>query len=539
MRALTTDQMRALDAMAITELGLPSIVLMENAGRLVADAVRRFFGEIAEERGVAVVSGTGNNGGDGFVAARHLAAFGLDVSVYLVGDSASVSGDATTNLAILERLGVPVLPIADPAAWSRHRQAVLDAGVAIDALFGTGLGRPLDGIHAEIAQALADGDAEVVAVDLPSGVPGDPGAFVGPAVDATLTVTLAAPKLSLVLPPAEQQAGVVLVADIGIPRELQSCLEGPQIDLLDAGDLALWLDPRPADAHKGDFGRVTVVGGSPGKTGAAHLAALSALRSGAGLVTVAVPAPSQPVVAAMAAEYMTLALPELTGGDRSAAVEAVLSLDADVIAVGPGLGVSDGAAALVEDLVARSTRPLVLDADALNVLTRLPAATLSRANAPVVLTPHPGEMARLAGTEVDDVQSRRLEIARDYAAAHGVVVVLKGYRTVIASPDGRVAINATGNPGMATGGTGDVLTGVIAAWLAQIGSAEAAARLGVYLHGLAGDLAAAAEGEVAMIAGDLLDHLGQAARTLAGLEPRPEEDWRARLPENGELVPLS
>jgi NAD(P)H-hydrate epimerase len=277
------------------------------------------------------------------------------------------------------------------------------------------------------------------------------------------------------------------------------------------------LQPRQADSHKGDFGHVLVIAGSRGKTGAAHLAAVGALRSGAGLVSVATPRSAQPIVAAMGAEYMTVPLDESADGTLAAgALEIVLNQEQDVIAVGPGLGRGPDVTVFVEELIARSDSPLVLDADALNALAADPdrlqqGGEGSRA---IVITPHPGEMARLANTSVDDVQASRLDIAREFAVQHQLYVVLKGYRTLIATPDGKVFINPLGNPGMATGGTGDVLTGVLAAWLANLLDAEAACKIAVYLHALAGDLAEADEGEVAMTAGDLAAHLGDAVLEL-------------------------
>jgi ADP-dependent NAD(P)H-hydrate dehydratase / NAD(P)H-hydrate epimerase len=274
------------------------------------------------------------------------------------------------------------------------------------------------------------------------------------------------------------------------------------------------IHPREADSHKGDYGHVLIVAGSRGKTGAAHLAALGSLRSGAGLVSVAIPASVQAIVAAMGAEYMTVSLPEDDGRVALAAIDAILEREQDVIAVGPGLGTGPGVTAFVEALIERSDSPLILDADALNALAGNPERLQAGGGRQIVITPHPGEMARLVKTSVDEVQASRLDVARDFAVAHQIYVVLKGYRTLIATPEGKVFINPLGNPGMATGGTGDVLTGVLAAWLAQLLDAEAACKLGVYLHALAGDLAEADEGEVAMTAADLAGHLGDAVLEL-------------------------
>ncbi len=328
-----------------------------------------------------------------------------------------------------------------------------------------------------------------------------------------MTVTLAAPKLPLVLPPGEGQAGSIVVADIGIPPEVIENLAGPRIELLTRESMRELLQPRESDSHKGDYGHVLLIAGSLGKTGAAHLAAVGALRSGAGLVSVAAPRSSQPMIAAMGAEYMTMPLEETFEGKVAlGGLDQVLDVEPDVIAAGPGLGTSPEVTAFVHGLVTRSESPLVLDADALNALASEPDLLQGSGEGshPIIITPHPGEMARLANTSVDEVQASRLDVARDFAVQHQIYVVLKGYRTLIATPEGKVFINPLGNPGMATGGTGDVLTGVIAAWLAQLLDAEAACKLGVYLHALAGDLTEADEGEVAMTAGDLAAHLGDA-----------------------------
>jgi NAD(P)H-hydrate epimerase len=294
-------------------------------------------------------------------------------------------------------------------------------------------------------------------------------------------------------------------------------LEGPRLDLLTPEQVAAIIEPRAADSHKGDFGRVTVVAGSRGKTGAAHLAAMGALRSGAGLVTVATPASAMPIVAASAPELMTEPLPEgPEGGLAADAIGRVLDLQHDVIVCGPGLGRTSGVESFVRELLDRATAPLVLDADALTVLAEDSGSLVGRDDRHVIITPHPGEMARLVGVSIEEVQANRIEIAGNFAASHHAYVVLKGHRTVIATPDGRIFINPTGNPGMATGGTGDVLAGMIAAWLAQLLDAEAACRLAVFVLGVAGDLAEAAVGQVAMTATDLLRHQGGALGRLTG-----------------------
>ena len=508
MRILTAAQMREADRFTIDEIGIPALVLMENAGRQVVAAIEAAH-ESALEGRVAVLCGPGNNGGDGFVVARTFLQRGVDVLVLVIGSLTSVRGDARLNLDILGRLGVTVVEIADEQSWELHFSEVSKCSLIVDAIFGTGLRSPLAGMLETVVADVNASEIPIVSIDVPSGISSDTPHLIGDCIDASMTVTLAAPKLPLVLPPAEAYAGDVVIADIGIPQAVIEGIEGPHVELLTPERIRELVEPRPADAHKGDFGRVTLVAGSRGKTGAAHLAGMAAVRSGAGLVTVATPGSCLPIVASMAPELMTEGLAEETSGTiDAAALDRVLDLDHDVIACGPGLGRTPGVAAFVRGLIARTTVPLVLDADALTVLADDPGRIIGAEERAIIITPHPGEMARLIGTTVEHVQRERLQVATDFATTHHVYVVLKGHRTVIATPEGRVFINPTGNSGMATGGTGDVLTGMVAAWLAQLLDAEAACRLAVFLHGAAGDMAEAREGEVAMIASDLVTLLG-------------------------------
>jgi ADP-dependent NAD(P)H-hydrate dehydratase / NAD(P)H-hydrate epimerase len=514
MRILNTEQMREADRQTIEEVGIPSLVLMENAGRQVVAAMEAAFPDLLERR-IAVLCGKGNNGGDGFVVARSLSQRGVDVSVFVVGTVSEIRGDARTNLEILGRLGVTVVEIADEGQWELHFSEISDHELVVDALFGTGLRSPLSGLYETAVADLNASDLPVVSIDLPSGLSADSSDLIGECVDATLTVTLAAPKLPLILPPAEVRAGEVVIADIGIPPGIIEALEGSRLELLTREQIRPLLSPRPVDVHKGDFGRVLIVGGSRGKSGAAVLAALGALRAGAGLVTVATPQSVAPVVAAHAPEYMTEWLEETSEGLLDArAADRVLALQADVMALGPGLGQGASVRAFVRHVFDGGETPLVLDADALNAFAGDAAALRGREGRDVIITPHPGEMARLVGCSVEDVQANRVGIARDFAEAHRVYVVLKGYRTLIATPDGGVFVNPTGSPGMATGGTGDVLAGMLAAWLAQLLDAEAACRLAVYVHGAAGELADADHGEVSMTATDLVHHISDAVLEL-------------------------
>jgi ADP-dependent NAD(P)H-hydrate dehydratase / NAD(P)H-hydrate epimerase len=514
MRILTADQMREADRRTIHDIGIPSLVLMENAGRQVVAAMESFFDDLSDHQ-VAVISGKGNNGGDGFVVARTLYQRGIDVSVFVVGQIAAIKGDARTNVEILGRLGITVVEIADEGQWELHFSEISEHDLIVDALFGTGLKSALSGMYETVIADINASGIPVVSIDLPSGMSADTSDLIGDCIDATVTITLAAPKIPLILPPAEGKSGEVVIADIGIPLGVIETLDGPRVELLTRDRIRPLLGPRASDAHKGDFGRLLIVAGSQGKTGAAILAAQGALRSGAGLVTVAAPRSCVPVIAAYAPEYMTEALDETEQGTvHFSAAERVLLLDADVLALGPGLGRGAAVTTFVRELVERSETPLVLDADALNAFAGDSAALVGRDGRALVITPHPGEMARLVGCTIEDVQADRIDIARDFASAHRLHVVLKGYRTLIATPDGKVFINPTGTAGMATGGTGDVLTGMLAAALAQLLDPEAACRLAVYLHGAAGELAEADEGEVSMTAGDLVNHIGDAILEL-------------------------
>src|SRR6059058_5039877 len=313
MRVLNTAQMREADRRTIEEIGIPSLVLMENAGRQVVAAIESVHADLLERR-VGVLCGRGNNGGDGFVVARTLVQRGVDVAVFLLGGVADVRGDARVNLEILGRLGITVVEVADSQAWELHFSEVSDCTLIVDAIFGTGLNAPVSGFVESVVADINASGIPVVAIDLPSGLSADSADVSGPSIRAGLTVTLAAPKLPLVLPPAENHAGDIVIADIGIPGEVLDAVQGPHIDLLTRGSMREIITPRTADSHKGDYGRVLIVAGSRGRTGAAHLAAVGALRSGAGLVTIATPAACQPVVAAMAPEYMTEALDETDDG---------------------------------------------------------------------------------------------------------------------------------------------------------------------------------------------------------------------------------
>ncbi len=514
MRVLNTRQMREADRRTIEEIGIPSIVLMENAGRQAVAAMEAAFDDLASSQ-VGVLCGRGNNGGDGFVVARTLIQRGVDVGVFLLGSVSEVTGDARVNLEVLGRIGLTVVEITSAQEWELHFTEISECDLVVDAILGTGFRGQLSGLLETVVADVNALGVPVVSIDLPTGLSADTHVVEGTAIEASMTVTLGAPKIPLVFPPADSHGGDLVIADIGIPLPVFDELEGEHLELLTREQMREVVPSRAADSHKGDFGRVLVIAGSVGRTGAAHLSALGALRSGAGLVTIATPRSCLPVVAGMAPEYMTEGLDETASGTIDyGAIDRILDLTADVIAIGPGLGQAPGTSAFVQALVERAGVPLVLDADALNAFVGEPERLMGRDGVDVIITPHPGEMARLLNTSIQAVQADRLKHAREFAAAHKVHVVLKGHRTVIAGPDGRTFVNLTGNAGMATGGTGDLLTGMLAAWFAQLLDAEAACKLAVYLHGTAGDLAEADEGEVALIASDIAARLGDAVLEL-------------------------
>lgn len=512
MRVLTLAESKELDRYAIEELGIPGPVLMENAALGVVDALGERY---PDARRVAVVCGPGNNGGDGFAVARQLAARGYDVDVLAAAFSSAPAADARLQRAILERSEVAVEELS-PDAIDALEARLSRCDLVVDALFGVGLSRPLAGPWARLVEAIAGARRPVVAVDLPSGLDGDRPAPIGPAVRADLTVTFLAPKPALVLSPSAALAGEVVVADLGFPARLEG---GPgSLHLLLAEELAAELPRRAPAAHKGDFGHVLLVAGGPGMIGAAVLAARAAVAGGAGLVTVAAPVGCEAALAAACPEAMTLPLPA-DGSDPSSGAEIVATLRVaaearTVVAIGPGLGRRTATAEWVRELVLEVERPLVLDADGLAAFAgRLDE--LARRPATTVLTPHPGELGGLLGRSTAEIQADRLAAAREAALRSGAVVVLKGERTVVAAPDGEAWINPTGNAGMASGGAGDVLTGLVAARLAQGDEADFAACLSVHLHGSAGDLALERAGGPAVPASQLVAALGAAWARLA------------------------
>lgn len=521
MKVLSTVEKRRLDTRAIEELGMPSIVLMENAAREVADVVER---DLAPGGRVCVLCGPGNNGGDGLGVARHLALRGRDVICWLAVPADRLQGDARTQYEICRRGGVAVSEATpgEIAAWLRSREDGPD--VIVDALFGTGLSRALEGEWGELVEAVNETGREVLAVDLPSGLLGDGTLPGGPFVTARRTVALAAPQPAHVLWPVRGAVGDLWVADLGLPvRLLEEA--APVLETLEPARLAALLPRRGPEAHKGTAGHLLVWAGSPGKAGAAVLAARAAGRLGAGLVTVACPGSAQPTIALGTLESMTLALPEVVegAGDGPAGLADRVVEQAgarSALAAGPGLGTDAAVQESIRDVVARCPVPMVLDADALNAFAER-VEELADRRAPAVLTPHPGELGRLLERTATEVQADRLAAARQAAQRSRAVVVLKGRGTLIATPEGGVELCLEGGPALATGGSGDVLTGMVGALLAQGLESRDAACLAVWLHARTGDRLAAERGELSLLAGDLIEELPASVRELEERCHRP------------------
>jgi len=522
MKILTATQMQRIDRLTTEHYGVPSLTLMENAGRGVVEFLEERFAPLGRQR-IVILCGRGNNGGDGLVVARLLRDRGLTPRVLLFADPQKVQGDAAVNL---ERLAISAMPevVETPQAWQGIKLSLKGTTLLVEALLGTGLTKPLGGLLLEVVREVNAelAGAQVVAVDLPSGISADTGELIGEHVRADFSVTFTAPKIAHIFPPACECVGEWVLKLIGTPPDALESDSELFLNLACHEDFAWMARPRKPDAHKGNFGHVLVLAGSVGKTGAAALAALAALRAGAGLVTVATPASALPIVASLGREYMTEPLPQTEAGTISLrALEHgrwdKLLEGKSVLAIGPGIGDVPETAELVRTLVNRRRLPVVLDADGLNAFAGCMDTFESGGDLPdAVLTPHPGEMSRLVGLGTAEIQARRVDSAREFVRKHRVNLVLKGFRTLTATPDGKVWVNPTGNPGMASGGTGDVLTGMIAGLVAQyrdrpMGEVAAGA---VYLHGLAGDLAAKELGQPSLIAGDLIAALPRAYRAV-------------------------
>jgi len=528
MKILQAAQMMEVDRLTTERYRVPSILLMENAGKWCAGELVKAVPDITKKR-IVILCGSGNNGGDGFVAARWLTLGGARPEVFLFTSPESLTGDARTNFLIVEAMQVPIRILPDAATVAgcfAGESASPEADVIVDALFGTGLARPIGPEFLPVVNwaERASARAFIMAVDIPSGLMADSAEIPGPVIKANLTVTFSALKPAHVLTPAADCAGKIMLAPIGSPDSL---LDSPEYrwNLTGREHARRVLPPRSRSAHKGSFGHIYVVAGSAEKSGAAFMAANAALRSGAGKVTLWLPEGLRASVAGKFPELMTEFLPVTNAGTFAhfGVRKLVANLDAaDVLVLGPGMTTEPSTQSFIHELVGHAPVPVILDADGLNAFAPLNEPIKNEKNQPIVLTPHPGEMARLTGETIAEVQRRRVEMALGSAVRYRAWVTLKGNQTLVAAPDGELFINNTGNPGMATAGSGDILAGMmgrfVAAW--KLRSSEACQNLSeylaaaVYLHGVAGDIAAREECEESLVATDLLKYLPAAFKHI-------------------------
>jgi ADP-dependent NAD(P)H-hydrate dehydratase / NAD(P)H-hydrate epimerase len=521
MFVLTASEMARLDRQTIEEIGIPGVVLMENAARGAAECFLQAVPDLPRRR-LTVVAGAGNNAGDGFVLARIFHNRGAAVRVVCLRSPDRLQGDALTNFSILEKMGVPVVVWDEAKDFAGQWSWIAESDAVIDAILGTGLKSEVQGLYRQVIEALNTLRVPVLAVDVPSGLDATTGRPLGTAVRATTTATFAFLKVGHVVSPGEDYVGHVHVVDIGIPAGLPEA-SGIKRFWLDEELASRWLKPRPAEVHKGTAGHVSVLSGSPGKTGAATLICQGAGRVGAGLVTLFIPASLNPILEVKLTEAMTYPIAETTEQTPSMkALRGILEFlqGKQALAMGPGISLHPETLELIRALLLDTPCPMVLDADALTaVADHLPL--LRQASFPLILTPHPGEMAHLIHCSNREVQEKRLEIASEFSREHGVTVVLKGHRTVVAAPDGRLAINSSGNSAMASGGMGDALTGMIAGFLGQGLQTFEAACLGVYVHGAAADRCMHGVASRGLMASDLLTVVPQVIGRLEGFAGTP------------------
>ncbi len=513
MKILSAAEMREVDRLTTARYAIPSLTLMENAGGSVAEFIAQRWPNFAGQR-IVVLCGKGNNGGDGFVVARRLRELGAKPEALLFAPQEEMQGDAATNCKRWREVSGTLQLVRNSGELQGVKATLESADIIIDALLGTGTRGAVEGLLAEAIEAVnirhGPVRSAVVAVDIPSGLVADTGEVMGACINAAFTITFTAPKTGMILGTASDHTGQVVVRDIGSPPELIDEVGKSDVRWIDWREVSNFALPRRSSANKGNYGHALITAGSVGKSGAAVLASWAALRVGAGLVTVATPEPVLPIVAAHTPEIMTEPLPATDVGSisiRSFEYERFEKLlkGKRALGIGPGLGTHDETQQFVRSVVGTRTVPTILDADGLNAFAGR-AQELRKGSGALALTPHPGEMARLLGCGIPDVQAQRVEVARKSAVDWGATVILKGQQTVVAAPDGQVFVNSTGNPGMGTGGTGDVLTGMLAGLTAQFGVTPWVRVLafGVYLHGLAGDVAYAETGEAPLMASDLI-----------------------------------
>ena len=521
MKVVTAAEMRQIDQDTIEGIGIPGIVLMETAGSAIVRAIEQHYPTCYR---IGIFVGKGNNGGDGLVIARQLAHAGRDVYLFLVSPADSFTGEAAINLQIAKRLGLQIEEILTDAGFygiGTVPTTLASCELLVDAIFGTGLRDTVRGSIATVIKTLNNLSIPILSVDLPSGLDANTGHSLGVCVRADRTVTIGLPKRGLLVHPGAEFAGKLEVVDIGFPEQVIDA-QGIKVNWATTTQASQWVPPRPPASHKGTYGRVLVVAGSTGMTGAAALSSEAALRAGAGLVTLATPKHLNPILEGLLPEVMTLPLPETDAGSLSvSATSAILEFaekTKSVLAIGPGLSQHPDTVLLVHQLVRENREQalnlrMVVDADGLNAVSQAPEI-ISLLDREAILTPHPGEMSRLTSSSVPSLEADRIRTAQQFASEHDLTLVFKGAPTVTGLANGDVWINSTGNSGMATGGMGDVLTGIIAGLMAQGVSSERAAALGVYIHGLAGDMTAEVFGMHGLIASDVLKAVPRAISSL-------------------------
>ncbi len=505
MYLVTADEMQEMDKKTINSFGLPGRVLMENAGRGAFKTFLKEFGDLSNKK-IGIMAGRGNNGGDGFVIARYLFEKEIKTTVYLLSKKQNVQGDAEANLILLDKLGVPVIEIFEKELFLDHQRSMKHNDIWIDAILGTGLNSDVRGYFKEIIEFINSRNKPVFAVDIPSGLHSDFGQPCGTCIRADATSTFAFAKIGHMIHPGIDYTGNLDVVDIGIPNQIIEQIN-PRQKLLKEKTISGYFKQRSPEAHKGSTGHVLVIAGLMGKTGAAALSAMSAMRAGAGLVTLGIPESINSIIEPMMVEAMTCPLPETMDhclGESSFKKIQSLLTGKKAIAIGPGIGTNDSTQKLLLKIIAESNIPIIIDADGLNCLVGC-IDIFKKIDSPVILTPHPGEMARLIDLTPGQVQKNRINCARNFAENFNVHIVLKGARTIIAHPDGQIFINSTGNPGMASGGMGDVLTGLISGFLAQNFTPESASHAGVYLHGAVADMLAETKGPFGYLASDVMN----------------------------------
>ncbi|QZY55764.1 NAD(P)H-hydrate dehydratase [Crassaminicella profunda] len=516
MKIVNSEQIKQLDHMAMEEFFIPGIILMENAGVAVAHEILKSVKK-KENKEVIIVCGLGNNGGDGFVAARHLFNKGIPVKVFIIGNPSDISGDAKINYDIIHKLEIDIQILVGVNNLKKFSEIIKTCSIIVDGIFGTGLKREIDGLIGEIIHTINESEKEVISIDIPSGISANNGAVYGTAVKADKTVVLALPKIGNLNYPGADYVGELILKDIGIP---QKAIEKMQLNTnFITMDMVREIMPvRNRDTHKGSYGKAYIVAGSTGMTGAAILSCEAALKSGVGIIKMPVPQSLNTIMETRLTEVITVPLPEFKKGVVGIRdIEKILKTmeESNVMAIGPGSGRSRELEELLRNILEHTNKPMILDADALNSLANR-KEFLNLIKCPTIMTPHVGEMARLTDLEIDYINNNRIAVATEFAKKWNVVVVLKGARTIVAGPKEEIFINTTGNPGMATAGSGDVLTGIVTGLVAQGIEPLKAAVAGVYIHGKAGDIAAEKFGEYGLVASDILKEIPFAIKEVVG-----------------------